>query len=204
MNQLFRYKIRYGESSLSIMMALLVIILTVAPAFAEAKNNDAPQFDAKPFSHTNAKPSFAIQRVDYRRDHNKQYRYGDHYRAYKKKYRGNNNYPNKYYYPPHQYKHQHRINKNHDGYGYKHRQDYKPLRSQRFHSGLERNYWNGHKRYGYQHKRIANQHYYYNNRGFYFPGLGTIAHGHRHHAGCEDWHFSALLASSILLSIYNK
>jgi hypothetical protein len=202
MNLLVKYKIRSGENKPAVIIALLVIFLSVTSVVAEAKNNDAHQFNAKTYGHPNVKSPFVFQQVDYRRGQNNQYRYGDHYRAYKKKYHGSNNFPNKYYYPPHQHRNQHHNNNGHDGYNY--RQYSQPLRRQHLHSGIGTNYWSAHKRHGYRHKRVASHHYYYNKRGFYFPGLGSIEHGHRHNGNCEDWHFSALRASSILLSIYNK
>jgi hypothetical protein len=186
----------------------------MASAIAEAKNNNAHKFYVKPYKHANIMSLSVLQQIHNGRSQSPQYRYGDHYRAYKKKHHGNNhddnkyphnkNHPNKYHYPPHDKKKQHHNNNGYSYRGLNNRQHYKPLRQYRLHSGFKTNYWSAHKRHGYQHKRVARHHYYYNKRGFYFPGLGAIAHGHQHNDNCDDWHFSALLASSILLSIYNK
>lgn len=201
-----------------VMIASLAILSMMASAVVQAKNSDTYHFHGTSYDQR-SEQSFAFQQVNNGHNYHKQHRYGDHYRAYKKKYQGNKNYANKhqhnknyarkYYYPKHYTKKRHHHHNNSYKNSYNHagndyRQHYKPLRQHRRHSGFKASYWSAHKRHGYQYKRVAKHHYYYNNRGFYFPGLGLIEHGHQHNDNCDDWHFSALLASSILLSIYHK
>ncbi|MFT4609658.1 MAG: hypothetical protein ACI8VY_000681, partial [Cellvibrionaceae bacterium] len=148
-----------------------------------------------------------LRQVNHRYTRPKPYRYGDHYRIYKKKYQSNKNHIANYDYSPHYSNHQQRqyhTNSGFSSYGHKNIQRHKPLRQYRRHYGFETSYWSAHKRHGYRHQRIARNHYYYDDRGFYFPGLGRVAHDHRHNSRCEDWHFSALRATSVLLHIYNK
>jgi hypothetical protein len=201
MNKLMKWKISCQRYMSCVIVASLTIFSMMASVVVQAKNSDTYQFHGKS------------------NDQHKQHRYGDNYRAYKKKYKGNRHYAHKrqhhkndtrkYDYPKdYTKKRQHHHNNSDDNSrhytGNNYRQHYKPLRPYRRHTGFKANYWSAHKRHGYQYRRVAKHHYYYNNRGFYFPGLGLVEHAHQHNDNCDEWHFSALLASSILLSIYHK
>ena len=218
MTKLMKWKISCQRYMVGVMIASLTILAMMASVIVHAKNSNTYQFHGKSNDQRSAQ-SFAFHQVNNGHNQHNQHLYGDHYRAYKKKYRGNRHYAHKhqhhkndirkYDYPKHytkkrQYHHNNSYKNSYHLAGNNDRQHYKPLRQYRRHSGFKANYWSAHKRHGYQYRRVAKHHYYYNNRGFYFPGLGLVEHGHQHNDNCDDWHFSALLASSILLSIYHK
>lgn len=171
-------------------------------------------------SHKGHDHSVTVNQVN--NGHHKQKSYGQHYQQYKNKHHQNRRYSNKhhsnkghvgkgyghknygnqgyggnYYSPKHAYKRYYEQGRGH----YKHRKGYKQHRG---HSSLKNSYWGAHKSHGYQHKRVNKHDYYYNSKGFYFPGLGLVKHGHKHNAYCDDWHFSSLVASSVLASIYHR
>lgn len=186
-----------------VIIASLALAFIMASGVVQAKNSDSHQFQGKFYDRAHSAQLFDVKQVNNGHTRNKRYRFGDHYRVYKKKYRDNKNYPNKYYYPPHYPKRQYHSKRSYNHHVYNYGHNHKSLKHRR-HYGFKANYWSEHKRHGYQYKRVGRHHYYYNNHGFYFPGLGLIKHGHQHNNHCDDWHFSALLASSILLSIYHK
>jgi hypothetical protein len=207
MNLFLEYKVCRQLDMTRVGIVFLAIILIMVPETTQANHHQKHQLSFKLYNQANTEPLVMLNQVDHEYARPKPYRYGDHYRTYKKKYYSNKNYIYRSHYPPH-YKYHKKKQRNTNSvvgfYGHKSQQQHKPLRRYLRHYGFEANYWSAHKRYGYHHKRIARNHYYFDNRGFYFPGLGRVPHGHRHNNRCEDWHFSALLKTSVLLSIYNK
>lgn len=144
--------------------------------------------------------------------------YGKKYPHYKNnyanKYWHNKHYANKYHYPSgyrkkpfkkkyhhRKFKHKHYYN---EQYKYKRKAHNAYLGLKGHHISFKKDYWRAHKHHGYEHRRVRRQHYYYNDKGFYFPNFGFIGHGHKHHEGCDDWHFSPRVAQSLLSSIYHK
>jgi hypothetical protein len=207
MNLFLKYKMCCQLDMTRVGIAFLAIILMMVPDIAQASHHYKHQLPIKFYNQANTDSLATLRQVNHRYTRPKPYRYGDHYRIYKKKYQSNKNHIANYDYSPHYSNHQQRqyhTNSGFSSYGHKNIQRHKPLRQYRRHYGFETSYWSAHKRHGYRHQRIARNHYYYDDRGFYFPGLGRVAHDHRHNSRCEGWHFSALRATSVLLHIYNK
>ncbi len=142
MNLFLKYKMCCQLNMTRVGIAFLAIILIMVPDIAQASHRYKHQLPIKFYNQANTYSLATLRQVNHRYTRPKPYRYGDHYRIYKKKYQSNKNHIANYYHSPHYSNHQQRQYHTNSGvspYGHKSIQSHKPLRQYRRRYGFETN-----------------------------------------------------------------